>query len=119
MSSTTARPPAAVAEGIGAVKTSAATNAPAARLRKNLARLGLGQPVWIESMGRSAFALCALYNHYLADFASPERLRFLPVAEATTAHREKRAAIVAGHRPMSASLCPLERTFLSAKASCL
>jgi hypothetical protein len=34
-------------------------------LRKNLARLELGQPVWIESMGRSAFDLYALYNHYL------------------------------------------------------
>jgi len=68
MSSTTARPLAAVVEGASAVKTSAATNAPAARLRKNPARLA-GQPAWIESTGRSAFALCALYNHYLADFA--------------------------------------------------
>jgi len=72
MWSTTARPVAAVVEGTSAVKTSAATNAAAARLRKNPARLKLGQPVLIESTGRSAFALCALYNHYLADFA-PER----------------------------------------------
>src|SRR5215475_4326224 len=68
MSSTTARPLAAVTEGVSAVKSSAAPNAPAARLRKNPARLQLGQPVWIESTGRSAFALCRLYNHYLGDF---------------------------------------------------
>src|SRR4030095_13397178 len=46
MSSTTARPLAAVVEGASAVKTSAGTNAPAARLPKNPARLA-GQAAWI------------------------------------------------------------------------
>src|SRR5215510_7020901 len=102
MSSTTARPLAAVAEGVSAVKSSAAPNAPAARLRKNPARLQLGQPVWIESTGRSAFALCRLYNHYLGDFVLRNVSAFCEWLEPQLLGGQNRKAIAAGHMPTSA-----------------